>query len=1432
MTDLSFVIKMQDQASAAAKAFFSGIAGGVGPLNQLSDATGKANKALEEHGKKAREASSGLKLVAENFENASEAVLGFFASFELAQSALEASDALTASLFRIQRASMMTTEEVEKFGEAIEDVVDKSSGRATEKEILGISEAAAKVGFSKESLASFTEGMIRLGVASQGMGATMATSIGQILEVTEGSTAGFKDYQNELALVNQLTGVAVDSLVMHARALATATAASNLSKEAVTGLAVIMDSLGGRFSAAANAVQQVFTAISTDSVRSREGIRQLSVATHESQAALQALATSAPEQVFIKILKHVQELNGQRLAQQNFLSEFNVVGGESAKLIGELSNKGADLQDIINKQLGAKGSTEALEKLAGDTPRLFGMAVTNFTNAVEKMAASVGKLISPEAIKFLDALSDGIRKVAGWLDNMNPYLATAAANVVVFGSALGGLYKTFGLLKEIGIAVAEGWGLSKLFAGAAGAGKLIDGAAIAVEGVEAAGGVALVSNALKAVNDNSAILKVGVVGAAETVGVAVGGLVGKVALAGTVLKSIFTGVMGGFLGWLVIIPQVISGLLSLNTYLNGMSEKGYSNSQQLHVLWRDAYALVGDKQGVATQQGILDASFAEDKRTQTGTFDSKLTQEARRRAKDEASIIPINPAEVAAKATYDKEHTLTNVDEGFVSQALGIHKASVALEDYRLTLTKIEGMTSGERAAQWRGFSDDDLVRLRESVVLEERKADPIANQLRLGALALDKQKAVTADLKLQVDIRDALNAAFEKDPSIENKPDVQKAITDQVKAAADIARNNAIQDTLRGLDEQIAKQATIGVQAQNELEIAIKLDAFRRANVGADTSVYESHLRAGQQLTNASSVVNSYLPQISGALKLKDAEDQINMARQAGQITSVEQASAMQKLHYEMLQQVSPLGAIVRSSQEEAAAAALVGPYREQEAAALQTILDLKKQGVIAENENTDALQGALTKLNEDMADLQKMNTMGFNGFVNSVGTLTDQLGKAESSFSEGMSGAIVGALTRQRFAFIQAGEQMGKAMLTQGVNDLMAEGMKAVGLAGPNKAQQDKIKIDQDDVAKMGDTIRKAMEDGADKFRQASQALAGKAGVDITNPDAPYAGVAAGNSSTIMPTDLHGPSLSPQQQLTKAMGGNVGSPVTNPVAPIPGVPLTSTSSPYGTLSPIAGSQASTGDMLTDVMNAGGGNAAASNDIAKATGQAQQTINQNAPKLMAAPGVVSSGSGSDSATATAAAENAAPALAEQALGDAVPGAKPLISAFKTISSLWTMPNGLGSVLGGAGAGASAAIAPGASDALSSLGDFAMLYHSGGLVGNDNTMFRAINPALFAAAKRYHDGLGDDEFPAVLQRGERVLTASQDQRNAATMSRLTDAIANSSSPAGTSRPQLGGATNHMTMIVNAKDASSFRNSSAQIQAMTHSSMARVASKHN
>ena len=110
--------------------------------------------------------------------------------------------------------------------------------------------------------------------------------------------------------------------------------------------------------------------------------------------------------------------------------------------------------------------------------------------------------------------------------------------------------------------------------------------------------------------------------------------------------------------------------------------------------------------------------------------------------------------------------------------------------------------------------------------------------------------------------------------------------------------------------------------------------------------------------------------------------------------------------------------------------------------------------------------------------------------------------------------------------------------------------------------------------------------------------------------------------------------------------------------------------------------------------------------------------------------------------------------------------------------------------------------------------------HSGGLIGTDPWTFTRTVPANdFSGAPRFHTGLGADEFAAILQRGERVLTANQNTRLAATLNGLT---------AQGEKPQAPAPT--IVFNITTPDADSFQRSRTQIMGQAAAALGRATRK--
>lgn len=112
--------------------------------------------------------------------------------------------------------------------------------------------------------------------------------------------------------------------------------------------------------------------------------------------------------------------------------------------------------------------------------------------------------------------------------------------------------------------------------------------------------------------------------------------------------------------------------------------------------------------------------------------------------------------------------------------------------------------------------------------------------------------------------------------------------------------------------------------------------------------------------------------------------------------------------------------------------------------------------------------------------------------------------------------------------------------------------------------------------------------------------------------------------------------------------------------------------------------------------------------------------------------------------------------------------------------------------------------------------------HGGGLVGVDSGMWHSpVHPSVFHNAARYHSGLDSDEFAAILQKGERVMTADQNDR----LEGMMGAVANGQGGGNAGNQQ------HVHFNISTPDADSFRASQPQIQARAVASLNRTTQRN-
>ncbi|WP_113155964.1 phage tail tape measure protein [Nitratireductor sp. OM-1] len=128
------------------------------------------------------------------------------------------------------------------------------------------------------------------------------------------------------------------------------------------------------------------------------------------------------------------------------------------------------------------------------------------------------------------------------------------------------------------------------------------------------------------------------------------------------------------------------------------------------------------------------------------------------------------------------------------------------------------------------------------------------------------------------------------------------------------------------------------------------------------------------------------------------------------------------------------------------------------------------------------------------------------------------------------------------------------------------------------------------------------------------------------------------------------------------------------------------------------------------------------------------------------------------------------------------------------------------------------------------------LFHKGGVVGDGMPAsgMRALPASAWNNAPRFHKGLKSNEYTAILERGERVLTANDDRRNINLIEGLSERLdAQSRQRAQNDRSRFGnGSQYNQNITVYAEDANSFRRSEGQLMADSSVQLRRLGGRNS
>ncbi|MCO5157880.1 MAG: phage tail tape measure protein [Aquamicrobium sp.] len=342
-------------------------------------------------------------------------------------------------------------------------------------------------------------------------------------------------------------------------------------------------------------------------------------------------------------------------------------------------------------------------------------------------------------------------------------------------------------------------------------------------------------------------------------------------------------------------------------------------------------------------------------------------------------------------------------------------------------------------AAEATGRSYEETRKRLAGVVRELQEARKLeAFKDMMGDLdeEIEAAKAVTAAAREELQVKKLINE-FNKENLALTEAEAA-AVRSKVAALNEAKKQAAYDEALRSAQQELELARATTASERERLQIKHQIADFEKSNgaLSADQKAALESAFAAKNQAEAFNQLKSTLDPVGEATRQYEQNVQtLNAALASGAITAQQYQQMLNTLNATTQDARDPFGAQLRSIREAMDAARITGDYRDADVKTLQTINDLQRQGVVLTQQQKDQLAA----MNRELQDIEKSQSSGLQGWINSVGSMTDNLLDLTKDVASGLSDAISGALTGAQGSWTNFLRGIANSMVKIGVNQFL---------------------------------------------------------------------------------------------------------------------------------------------------------------------------------------------------------------------------------------------------------------------------------------------------------------------------------------------------------------------------------------------------------
>lgn len=967
-------------------------------LKQWIKSLGDAGKGADDAAGKTDNFGTKLDDLVDKAQKAATAVAGVWASNKLAQSTIAAFSEYEQGMFGIQRTTGQTADQLQQFESQFNDL-KKSLGSVDTHSLEHFASIAGQLGLrGSKDILTFTKTMGELATVFPDVGEEGAIAVGRLLNATgdlhENGVKAVTEFTDALVYTQGHTKATAGELVEFTSAIATNTQGFKIASTALLGMGATAAQTGLQVQTTGSTIGQALRALRDAAINGSVGMQLLTQQTGITAAQFRTMIAQHPEKAFQVLLQAVNQLNKSGQSATPLLDALGIGGTQSNQVLGTLASQ----LDVMKAKIADAGKAAnenkgVLDSMFAEWQKSTASHTAALSNAFSGVATDIGRALSPVYNLITVPLTGALNLVDSAFRGTASWGQTLAASLLVGVPAVTSLVTGLKLLGPLLLSTGTQLvTLGGLFPGVATSIKFVATSFLSLSGV-----MELCIAALAALTSPFVLAGAAIAAVALTIWAA-----------WDHLPDWFTGTLKK--AW-----DVLTGW--------------YESAKNYVASW-----FKSDADKPKLELGGVDQASVEKTKEEAQKHAEEIAQQAQAALTQQMQALSSLNPNISARGDIGN-------GERAIAQARavlnGAKSAQVTTQNGIFTVTD-EDVKRAERILEYRKQVANDP--------LFEQSQDLDRQIAQAAALTADRKNALTVEQQ----IRDTVNKTGE------TYDQVNARIGTQLRQLQQVQQASALNDQLRGIQDQFRTLGAVTAQEQSRAQIVKTINDFEREHgtlLDAQRAKLADMLATYNQQVEALRLLNSLDPRAAAEQRYQSEQKTLDTLREQGKISEELYRTDSARLAYNK-QQNDPTTKHIQDLRDQLRISQLYGDQQKIEQTVLEETNTLRQNGV----KITDDLAAAVRRYAVAKNEADKAQTSGLEGWARQQGTIQDNLNKIQSDFADGMADAVSGALSGQRGGFRTALANLGKNLLNSGVRQLFAQaiqGFSTQGQAATNQAQ-----------------------------------------------------------------------------------------------------------------------------------------------------------------------------------------------------------------------------------------------------------------------------------------------------------------------------------------------------------------------------------------